>query len=581
MSANYAQQVWSMLDQVGDRRRYTFVRETSNGVAEEHLTYREIGERARQNAGWLACRLPFGSRVVLMYPAGLDFLPAFLGCLFAGMVAVPTPVPHDRASLERVAGILVDSGARLVLTDGRNLDAVSALLAGDERLRPLDCVATGDSAFGDAGRWRMPKELTGDTVAFLQYTSGSTSEPRGVVITHANLAGNQRETAVITGLAADSVTVSWLPHHHDMGLMGAQLYPLNVGTQCVLMSPTHFLKRPRHWLEAITRHRGTITMAPNFAYELCLRRIPPGQLAGLDLSTLRRAFNGAEPVRARTMADFAHRFGPVGFPDDAFGVGYGLAEATLGVTGVRPGSAQSLYEVEPQALEEHRVVPAAPGAGIVIAGCGHPVEAQVRIVEPDTRAVLPDGEVGEIWVSGPGVAKGYWGLPQVSRDTFEAVTAAGDGPFLRTGDLGFLRAGELCVTGRRKDLIIIQGRNLYPQDIERVAAAAYPGLRGRTGAAFSVGAGSEHIVIVQETTAIRPGGASARDIALAVRQAVVAAFDVSLPSVSLVRSGIPRTTSGKVRRQRAREMFLDDEFPAIHHELAAPVRRVLEQRAAR
>ncbi|TDC63750.1 fatty acyl-AMP ligase [Micromonospora sp. KC207] len=579
MSTSFVHHVRAVLERYADRRHYTFVREIATGVAEERTSFGELDEQARQVACGLAARLPVGSRVLLVYAGGTEFLAAFLGGLYAGMIPVPAPLPRDRRSMERVSRIMLDADVRLVLTAEQSAPQVVELLAENGCFDALDCLATDTAPLGDAAGWRAPDGLGPDSVAFLQYTSGSTSEPRGVVVTHGNLLANEAELAAAVGMDDAMVLVSWLPHFHDMGLMGGLLAPVFVGGDCVLMTPTHFLKRPVHWLQAMSRHRATTTFAPNFAYDLCLRRVTDEQLRELDLRALRACVNGAEPVRAQTVADFTRRVAAAGLRPDAVKPGFGLAEATLVCTMTPPGRAAVTLEVDREALGRHEIVPVAPGAGTALVGSGVPVDQVVRIVDPQTREVLDDCVVGEIWVAGASIAHGYWNRSEQTRETFHAYTSGGEGPFLRTGDLGFQRDGELYVTGRRKDVIIVNGRNIYPQDVEQVAESVHPALRGRIGAAFGVGAAPEHVVIVQEVSVPQLRGLPAQELAAQVRQAIVETFDVSFPGVVLVASGVPRTTSGKVRRRAGRDMFLAQEFAVLHQELAPQLRVLLPEPA--
>ncbi|MEO3812459.1 fatty acyl-AMP ligase [Sphaerisporangium sp. B11E5] len=577
MSTSFVHHVRAMLERYADRRHYTFVRETFTGVVEERTSYREIDEQARQVADGLARRLTAGSRVLLAYASGAEFLVAFLGSLYAGMIPVPAPMPHDSRSMKRISGIMIDADVRLVLTAEQSAPGVTELLREDGRFDALDCVVTDAAPLGDAARWRMPEGVGPDTVAFLQYTSGSTSEPKGVIVTHANLLANERELTTACTMNDGTVLVSWLPHFHDMGLMGGLLAPMFVGGQSVLMTPTHFIKRPAHWLQAMTRHRATNTFAPNFAYDLCLRRVTDEQLRELDLSTLHTCVNGAEPVRAQTVADFTRRFAAAGLRPGAVKPGFGLAEATLAVSATPYERAAVTCEVDREALARNEIVPAPAGDGTVLVGSGRAIEQQVRIVDPRTRWVLTERTVGEIWTRGASVARGYWNKPDETRETFGAYTIDGEGPFLRTGDLGFLLDGDLYVTGRLKDVIIVNGRNIYPQDVEQVVESVHPALRGRIGAAFAAGTDPEHVVIVQETSVPQLRGMPARELALLVRQAIVRTFDLSLPGVVLIASGVPRTTSGKVRRRGCRDMFLAHGFTPVHQELPPQVLALLPE----
>src|SRR5215203_1005044 len=525
---------------------FTFL---ADGEAEGgSLTYGDLDRRAAAIASALAESVSPGERALLLYPPGLDFIAAFFGCLYAGIVAVPAypPRPNDR-SQSRLRAIAKDATPRAALTTGAILAGAvepRGLLAVAPELTGLRWLPTDGSSASPAAILAEPAP---ESVAFLQYTSGSTATPKGVMITHANLLHNEETIGAAFGMDEESVVVGWLPLYHDMGLIGNVLQPLHAGARCVLMSPVAFLQRPLRWLEAIGRYRGTVSGGPNFAYELCLRKASPEALAGLDLSSWRVAFNGAEPVRASTLERFAAAFAPCGFRREALYPCYGLAEATLFVTGGVPGEA-------PRAdLSTGRV------------SCGQTWMGQRLVVaDPETGMEVLPGSEGEVWIAGPSVARGYWQNEEATERDFNAflMTASGgvEGPFLRTGDLGFLAGGELYVTGRLKDLIILRGRNLYPQDVELTAERAHPELRPGGGAAFSVEIeGEERLVVVHEVERRRRNGVE--KIAEAVRQAVAAEHEVQVYEVVLIRQGaLPKTSSGKVQRRLCRDLYLRGEL---------------------
>ncbi|SDH48765.1 Acyl-CoA synthetase (AMP-forming)/AMP-acid ligase II [Actinokineospora alba] len=558
--------VRAKIEQVGDRCSYTYVTRQGRDTVERSLTFPEVDERARALAVALAERDGDGS-VLLMFPAGLEFVWSFLGCLYAGAVAIPTPLPStDNRALERAGRIIGDAGVDLVLTDARHQPELEAWLR-DSGRGGVRCLAVDTAELPDAARWRMP-ELRPDDVAYLQYTSGSTSEPRGVVVTHESLLHNTGEIFRMLDGPEFGVCAGWLPHYHDMGLVGQFLEPLYAGGSLVFTSPLAFVKRPALWLEMISAHRAGYTAAPNFAYQWCADHVRDEQLAGLDLSSLSVAMNGAEPVRVATLDKFADRFGPVGFRRSAWRPVYGMAETTLLVTGVPTTPEPAVLTVDPVALERDQVVPAAGTDATELVSCGRPVSLEVRIVDPRSRSEQPERAVGEIWVRGGSVAGGYWNDPEATAETFDAHLDTGVGPFLRTGDLGFLVDGALHVTGRLKDLIILNGRNLHPQDIEEAAAGVHPALG--FGAAFAVDGPTEQVVLIQE---VRPGKLGERTPA-EVCDAIAAVLGdrLRLPDVSvvLVRAGaVERTTSGKVRRRRMRELFLDDALTAIERRLSS------------
>ncbi|WP_437982708.1 amino acid adenylation domain-containing protein [Sorangium sp. So ce117] len=551
---------------------YTFL---LDGEADARaMTYGELDRRARALAAELQAGAQAGDRALLLVPPGLDFIAAFFGCLYAGLVAVPVPLPQRKSGLMRVLAIVRDCRPSVVLTTEAFLGAVTMLRDDPSfaELSHLRCMAVDTIRDGQEDAWRAPR-VTAETVAFLQYTSGSTGTPKGVVLTHGNLLRNELMIQRAFAHTAESVIVGWLPPHHDMGLIGNILQPLYVGVPCIQLAPEHFLMRPRRWLEAISRYRATTSGGPNFAYELCIRKIPPEQREGLDLGSWKVAFNGAEPIRAATLDRFAEAFAPAGFRRDAFYPCYGLAEATLLVTGGAADAPPVVRAVDRVGLAQGDAVfePRRPEDGVSLVGCGgSPAGDEVRIVDPETLRPCKDERVGEIWVAGASVAQGYWERPEETALTFEARLSTGEGPFLRTGDLGFSSRGELYVTGRLKDLIIVRGRNIYPQDIELTSEESHPGLRAGGGAAFSVDVdGEERIVIVQELGRRAPASEPA-ELGAAIERAVADRHEVAVHAVVLIKPGnLPRTTSGKVQRRACRARFLDGKLDAVWQSASA------------
>ncbi|HEV7518292.1 MAG TPA: fatty acyl-AMP ligase, partial [Thermoanaerobaculia bacterium] len=445
-----------------EREVFIFLRDGEG--PEDRLTYGELDRQARAIAAALQAACAVGDRAILLLPPGLEFVAAFFGCLYAGIVAVPAYPPRSRRMLPRLRSILADCRPALALTTSAALPRLAGWMDEEpvsDRLRWL-AVDTVDAAdIAAAGAFAEGGE-DGDALAFLQYTSGSTAAPKGVMVSHANLIHNQKLIKDACGHDADSVFVTWLPLYHDLGLIGNVLQAVYVGASCALMSPVSFLQRPRSWLEAVSRFRATTSGGPNFAYDLCARKVGEGDLAGLDLGSWRVAFNGAEPVRPETLERFAAAFAPCGFAAGSFYPCYGLAEATLMVSGGDAGGPPVTGVFRAAALAVGRAEPAGPTEEGVraLASSGRPLGGQeVLVVDPETVEPKNDGEIGEIWLAGPSVARGYWGNPAASAATFGARLADGRGPFLRTGDLGFLDDGNLFVTGRHKDLIIIRGRN--------------------------------------------------------------------------------------------------------------------------
>ncbi|GIH99795.1 fatty acyl-AMP ligase [Planobispora takensis] len=572
---SFVQRVRAQAERCGHERSYVFVEDCRGELAESRMTFTEIDGRARSTGAWLAGRRMEDQTALLLYPAGLEFLTAFLGCLYSRTVAVPSPLPQtDPRALERAEGIIKDADVRLVLTDAANRDMLAGWLREVGLDGTVECVATDALDLPDPGAWTEP-EIGPDTLAYMQYTSGSTSEPRGVMLTHANLLHNENEIWRMIGSPEEGVGVGWLPHYHDMGLIGMLLLPIYAGGDLYFASPISFVMRPALWLEMISRYRAGYTVAPNFAYEWCAARVTDAQAAGLDLSSLKFALNGAEPVRPSTLRTMVRRFGPIGFSEEAWAPAYGMAEATLVITATPLGQGALIRRFDAAALERHEAVPSENGVELV--GCGRPLTMTVRIVDPDSRADLGEGRVGEIWVRGGSVASGYWQRGEATRDAFGGRTAGGDGPFLRTGDLGFTLDGELYVTGRIKDVVIVNGRNLYPQDLEEAAREVHPALGA--AAAFGLeatgpggqGAG-EQVAVVQEVREKRLGELSAGDLARRVQGELGRVFGVPAVSVVLVeRGGVGKTTSGKIQRSRTRELLLTGLLPVVHAELTAAV----------
>ncbi|RKH63065.1 amino acid adenylation domain-containing protein, partial [Corallococcus llansteffanensis] len=552
----------------GDRRLFTFL---EDGASEESpLGYAELDLRARRIGAALQQVAAPGERVLLLYPPGLEYVAGFFGCLYAGLVAVPA-YPPDPTRLERtlprLRAIIQDARASVVLTTSFLQSMGESLFEQAPDLAALKWIATDATPEGVEQAWRRP-EVTAGSLAFLQYTSGSTGTPKGVMLSHANLLHNLKLISHAFNIRRDSVGVIWLPPYHDMGLIGGILTPLYASIHTALMSPLDFLRRPLHWLQAISRFGGTISGGPNFAFDLCARRITPAEREGLDLSTWEMAFCGAEPIRPETLERFQAAFGPCGFQRRFLYPCYGLAEATLIVSGGVQGTEPRLRTVRSDALEQGRAEPATPDAGDVrhLVGCGQDLPDQrMLVVDPHTRVECPPGTVGEIWVQGPSVARGYWQRPEETAAAFGAQVEGGpEGAFLRTGDLGFLADGELFVTGRRKDLIIIRGRNHYPQDVELTVERSHPALRPGCTAAFALDVdGEERLVVVQEVDP-RKLPASPDEVVEAIRHAITDAHALAPHAVVLLEPGsLPKTSSGKIQRHACRDGFRDGSLRAV------------------
>jgi acyl-CoA synthetase (AMP-forming)/AMP-acid ligase II/3-oxoacyl-(acyl-carrier-protein) synthase/acyl carrier protein len=544
---------------------YHFLSFQGPEAADLQMSYGELEARSRAVACAAREVCSPGDRAILLYPPGLDYVAAFMGCLRAGVIAVPAYPPRSSEPDARLQTIVRDAAPAAALTIEAMVPFVESGLAAAHS--PLQLVSTdgldsGDERFEDHA-------ARPETLAFLQYSSGSTGDPKGVMLTHGNLLDNLGLMQELVRHGPEDEAVSWLPPYHDMGLIGGILQPFFVGIPGVLMSPLDFLQDPLRWLWAIARHpRSSSSPAPNFAYDLCVRKASPDRLEGLDLSSWGRALNGAERVRADTIDRFCETFEPFGFRRTAFLPCYGLAEGTLMVTGVELDAAPAIEMVDQAALDRGSATPARDGkAAATLVGSGPARRGwDVRIVDPDTRRACPPRTVGEIWIAGPSVAAGYWERPDQTRGAFHATIedAADAGRFLRTGDLGYLRPdGELYVVGRLNDLMVVRGRNVYPDDVERTAEAAHPGLRPGCGAAFAVESdGSEAVVVVQELDDRRRDEADAA--VAAIRRALGAEQEIHPHAVVLVARGtLPKTSSGKKRRFEARERFVAAELDVV------------------
>lgn len=559
---------WTLVDALRQRAEtlpdyeiYRFV--DDDGVASD-VTFGELDQQARRIATALAERYEPGDRVLLIYPPGPEFVAAFLGCLYAGILAVPLAVERPRRPSIRLAAVAENCQPRALLSTARVLETLT--LPDAPGCPPQNHWLATDRLTADPDRWTVvPVDV--DQPAFLQYTSGSTSTPKGVIVTHGNLAHNLETITEAFDLDPNTDRgVIWLPNYHDMGLIGGLLMPLFVAVPTEIFPPATFLRRPLRWLQAMSDGKATITGGPNFAYEVCLRKVTDEQLAGFDLSSWRLAFCGAEPVRASTLEAFARRFARCGFQPEAFFPCYGLAESTLFVTGGHCNEEPRLLTVDSERLTQHTAcpVPASDPTAQTLVSCGVTRGDQlVRIVDATSGIAKPDGEVGEIWVQGPSVAQGFWNAPDASREAFQARLAGHAGHFLRTGDLGFIYDGELYVTGRIKDLIIIRGRNLYPQDLERTVDTAHTSV-GEGSAVFAVETPTgEAAVAISEIRRGTPE--TAHDAILtAIRNQLVAEHEIAPEAVVLIRPGsLPRTTSGKVQRFLSRERYLSGELSTV------------------
>ena len=586
-----------------EKTAFIFLKERKD--EEERLTYKALDRKARSIAFRLRSTGMAGGRALLLYPPGLEYIAAFFGCLYAGVIAVPVYPPHPakpERTMPRLRGITKSAQPFAALSTTSIQAMMELSFAEDKRVGSMGLIATDDIPDDGDPEWRKP-EIGGESIAFLQYTSGSTGSPKGVMVSHGNLMHNEKIMQMAFEVDENDVTVGWLPLYHDMGLIGNVLQSVYVGMKCVLMSPTAFLQKPFRWLEAISQYRASVSGGPNFAYDLCALKIPPEQRTELDLSCWEAAFNGSEPIRPETLNRFSDAFEVSGFRKSAFFPCYGLAEGTLIVSGCEKKSEPEFGHFDKDALNRNLAVLAskADENAVVLAGSGKTLDDQrVSIVNPDTMESRRPGEIGEVWVSGRSVAAGYWNQPETTKQTFHAyLSDKGDGPYLRTGDLGFFSEGELFITGRLKDLIIIRGRNYYPQDIELTATQSYPRLRPGCSAAFQVEVnGEDRLVVVSEVerrfverrrkkdasgyeedrrwadrrlvkelpeyvpedkTPLRVEKASE-----AIRGAVAKEHELEVYAVVLIKVGsLPKTSSGKIQRYICKSKFLDNTLDAV------------------
>nr|WP_286178085.1 aminotransferase class I/II-fold pyridoxal phosphate-dependent enzyme [Rhodopirellula sp. JC639] len=547
----------------GDSAAFRF---TDVETHDTSLTYDELWREVRALAGYLQgkCRIRPGDRVLLLYPPGLDFIVGFFACHAAGAIAVPAFPPRSNRKASRIRSIVVDADAKWALTTR----AVAERLTGQtwhEDLVGVQVLGTDCPNCRDIDRYREPV-IDGDTLGVLQYTSGSTGSPKGVMLTQRNLVANAELIWHAFEPSPQTIGLSWLPTYHDMGLVGGILMPLFVGCTNVLMSPMTFLQRPVRWLRAITKYGVTVTGGPNFSYQLCVDKIAESEMEGLDLSTVAIAFNGAEPIRANTLEAFRQKFEPYGFRGSASLPCYGMAETTLIVTGGPSETRPVLQSFDRFELDKKHVVPREDDdpAARKLVGCGAVLPNEtVLIVDPETRRVLADDQIGEIWVDSPSVGAGYYQRKEATERTFKAMTEDGRGPFLRTGDLGFLFEGQLYVSGRLKDMIIVRGVNRYPQDVEETVERASSIVQAGAVAAFAMEHdGREQLTVVAEAARVRDVDWDAQ--IQAIRRAVTDEHDLPPDAVYLVRnSSVPKTSSGKIQRHACLHAVRDNELKLI------------------
>ncbi|RMF26367.1 MAG: fatty acyl-AMP ligase [Cyanobacteria bacterium J083] len=556
-----------------DQIAYTFLAGGEQPVL--NLTYQELAQKARVIAAEIQAITSLGDRALLVYPynAGSEFIPALFACFYAGVVAVPCSAPRRSQELNKIIQRFQSSQATVVLSTTEVLNSFKTQLQSQSDLTQLlsqiKWLASDSVPLVGENTWRRPN-IEEETLAYLQYTSGSTGEPKGVMITYANVLQNCRTINQGFRETPASIMLSWLPLFHDMGLVGGVFQPIYVGFRSIISSPISLIQKPLRWLEWISEYKITLSGGPNFAYDLLCSKVTPEQRENLDLSSWAVAFSGAEPVRAETLEKFAAMFAPCGFRQEAFYPCYGMAETTLFVSGGKREAPPVIKYLDGKALEQDLVVEVErthPHAKSIV-GCGRTwLKDKVIIVNPETLQQCPEERIGEIWVQGSGVGKGYWQKPQATQATFQAHLADNPqaGKFLRTGDLGFVSQGEIFITGRLKELIIIWGLNRYPQHLEVTAQASHPALRLNCGAAFGIEVeGEEKLVIAQEIERTYLRNLPTEEVINAIREAIALEHTLEVYAIALLKPGaLPKTSSGKVQRRLCKQMYLTGQLKAV------------------
>ncbi len=596
-------QDWTQISSLVDLLRYRALHQPEqqayrflkDGEKESgYLTYKMLDQQAQAIATHLQAQGALGARVLLTYPldSGLEFIVAFFGCLYAGAIAVPAWPPLNQALLSEMAYKTNDADVAIALTTHTVRSKYRKQLQADPTLTKLNWIET-DTIQLKESHWQAPP-LNNSHLAYLQYSSGSTGWPKGAMISHGNVLNNlslmYQALEGKTTQASDS-GVCWVPLYHDMGLVGGVLQPIYAGRPVVMMSPVDFIFKPIRWLKAISHYQATMTGGPNFAYELCVRNTTLKERMGLDLSTWKIAINGAEPILAETLERFTTTFAPYGFDRKAFLPAYGMAETTVMISMGSRHTPPVIQSVQLQALEKNQIK-AAPSEAVLEApseavsdapsetastvqvntrkliGCGQVgADHRVEIVDPDTKTPCGTDQVGEIWISGPSVAQGYYNQLEATQQTFQAYLSTGEGPFLRTGDMGFLQGDELFITGRLKDVIILWGRNHYPHHIEMTVENSHPALRSGCGAVFGVDIeGEEQLVITHEVESRHLKQLDTDSVIQAIRDNLASHHALEAHAIVLTRSGsTPKTPTGKTQRAACRTQFLEGSLKTIGH----------------
>jgi len=562
----------------GDRDAAILVRDPDKVDGSSHLTYQVLDQKAKKLAYWLHNNFDPGSRILLLYPVGLDFVQAFIACLYAGMVAVPAPIPsqhqHQR---NRVKAIASDASISAILTDSTHLISVKEWSEA-ENLTRVDCISTDSETLESAEHWTLPV-TNQSTIALLQYTSGSTGNPKGVMISQRNLLFNVASFARVLKFNKNTRFGGWIPLYHDMGLMAQLLPALFLGSTCVMMLPTTFLKRPHLWLRMIDNFNINHSCAPNFAFDLCSQRVTDEQKSHIDLSRLQHIISGSEPIQATTLNKFSQSFKSTGLQEESLCPCYGMAEATVFISGYSQ-RLPVLQNADIERLKHNEFKPVKKSNNSrQLVSCGAPRDYDVRIVEPKSIEVLIEGQIGEIWLRGESISRGYWRNGSATEETFNASTSEGDTGYLRTGDLGFMYKNEIYVTGRIKEMFIVNGRNHYPHDIEHEIRNRFSDLSNRYGAVFSVSSSNvtEALVITHEIQG-RHSQQYLEVLSTKIKSLVQQEFGLNISAIVLLRPGsIKRTTSGKIQRIYMRELFLNKDLPSLYQKVDPSIIQVWQE----
>lgn len=561
---NFVELLGYYAEHQADRLAYTFLADGFN--VSEQVTFAELHQQVQAIAHYLQTNLVSDSRVILVYPSGIEYVRAYLACLYAGVIAVPSNPPANQRHLPRLLSIINDAKPAAILTDSATQPRLKTMFT-DESI--TTAIISTDALDKTANTLWQPPQISTDKLAMLQYTSGSTGNPNGVMVSHGNLMHNQAMLEASIPSDNKRVHFTWLPLFHDLGMIGNFLYPLYLGAHCVFMSPVTFIQRPFAWLKGISDYKATVSGGPNFAYAMCANKISEEKKQSLDLSSWQIAFNAAEPVMAKTLEDFYQAFKSCGFNRNALCPSYGLAEATLIVTAVDANKYPTIQYLDKKQLENDQasVVESVDKKHYQLVSCGRAIlDQKIRIVDPKNLTLCPDGRVGEVWLKGKNIAVGYWNNPSKTKATFNArIKDTNEEPFLRTGDLGFMMSGELYVTGRFKDLIIIRGQNYYPHDIEMLVETSHAFLRPHGGTAFSVaGLNGEQLIIAQEVNVKELNNTDAQAIFAAIAEVIATHHGLAVYDIALIKKGrLPKTTSGKVQRQLTKKLYMDDKLDLV------------------